>query len=152
MQGGIASPGARSISPATQASPPETQRLPAYSWTEYPRYGLGSSRLQSLEMLADVAATARVTPRSSSPAGNGVPEFRLFKSSVEERSALPPLPAPTSSPSQMNNNRGGVQVSTEAQIKSEVVEMAPFHAARAPCAEFIQHPSRTPHFHSMSPG
>ncbi|USW56997.1 hypothetical protein Slin15195_G103160 [Septoria linicola] len=148
---GLVSPGLRSMSPAGPTSSPDsTQRLPQYSWTEYPRYGLGSNRLQSLEMLADVASSARNNAsRLGSPAEQGIPGLRHFESSAEGRPILPPL-LPTSSPHLQQSVDGDRQGSAEAQNQNSGTEPPSRQAAKDPCLGFGQH--ARPHFNPLPPG
>ncbi|EMF09196.1 uncharacterized protein SEPMUDRAFT_151311 [Sphaerulina musiva SO2202] len=144
----------------------DTRKLPVYSWTEYPRYTLGSSYpREALEMLADAAASARGMPRSSVPAewaGGAMLDLHHFTTSADGRLLLPPLPPlmppppppmmPPPPPPLVAVERGG-----HAPMKVETADLAPprHHFRAPPCAEFTSDtpPSKTsPAPPSISPG
>lgn len=138
---GVVSPSSRPTS-----SPDLSQRLPQYSWTEYPRYALSSNHMQSLDMLADAASTAREAG-SRSPAESSLPDLRHFEKSAEGRPILPPLVGIQQHPS-VGGAEGGRPSSTGPQDNNRRPDVdAPRYN---PCIEFLQH--ARPQVNSPSPG
>ncbi|KAF2208913.1 hypothetical protein CERZMDRAFT_100902 [Cercospora zeae-maydis SCOH1-5] len=125
-----------SLSPTRPTSSPDlSQRLPQYSWTEYPRYALSSCRLQSLDTLADVVSTAR-------EAEPNLPDLRHFEKSADGRPILPPLSAIQHLPSgHRPSSTGAVDQNMRAHGD------APRYN---PCIEFLQH--ARPQANSPLPG
>ncbi|KAM3424118.1 hypothetical protein BST61_g11336 [Cercospora zeina] len=130
-----------SLSPARPTSSPDlAQRLPQYSWTEYPRYAWSSCRLQSLDMLADAASTTR-------EAEANLPDLRHFERSPDGRPILPPLSGMQQHPSG-GAVEGSRPSSTDAADKNRPAQGgAPRYN---PCMEFLQH--ARPQAHSPLPG